>query len=66
MKSRKRAKILEGMKEKSLIAEKNLRDYIQKKYGKINLSFVGKGESESWIGGDNERNTSKRVRKKGH
>ena len=54
------------MKEKSLIAEKNLRDYIQKKYGKINLSFVGKGESESWIGEDNEANTSKRVRKKGH
>ena len=66
MKSRKRAKILEGMKEKSLIAEKNLRDYIQKKYGKTNLSFVGKGKSESWIGEDNEANTSKRVRKKGH
>ena len=66
MKSRKRAKILEGMKEKSLIAEKNLRDYIQKKYGKISLSFVGKGKSKSWIREDNEANTSKRVRKKGH
>ena len=66
MRSRKRAKILEGMKEKSLIAEKNLRDYIEKKYGKINLGFVGEGKSESWIGEDNEANTSKRVRKKGH
>ena len=66
MKSRKRAKILKGMKEKSLEAEKNLRDYIQKKYGKIDLGFVSEGVSDSWIRRFNERNISERVRKKGH
>ena len=66
MKSRKRAKLLKGMKEKSLEAEKKLRDYIQKKYGKIDLGFVSEGVSDSWIRRFNERNISERVRKKGH
>ena len=47
-------------------AELKLRNYIQKKYGKIDLGFVSEGVSDSWIRRFNERNISERVRKKGH
>lgn len=56
----------EAQKKKSLIAEKKLRNYVQKKYGKIDLGFVSEGVSDSWIRRFNERNISERVRKKGH
>jgi|21_taG_2_1085346.scaffolds.fasta_scaffold01118_7 hypothetical protein len=54
------------LKKKALIAEKNLRNYIQKKYGKIDLGFVSEGVSDSWLRRFYETNGIKRVRKKGH
>ena len=52
------------LKKKALIAEKNLRSYVQKKYGKIDLGFVSEGVSEAWIRRFYETNNIKRVRKK--
>ena len=39
----------EAQKKKSLKAEKKLRSYIQKKYGKIDLGFVSEGVSDAWL-----------------
>ena len=35
--------------EKAKKAEKKLRNYIQKKYGKIDLGFVSEGVSDAWL-----------------
>ena len=39
----------EAQKKKSLKAEKKLKSYIQKKYGKIDLGFVSEGVSDAWL-----------------
>ena len=39
----------EAQKKKSLIAEKKLRNYVQKKYGKIDYGFVSEGVSDAWL-----------------
>jgi len=49
-------KMTEKEKKKSLIAEKKLRSYIQKKYGKIDLGFVSEGVSEAWLRRFHEEN----------
>jgi len=50
--------------EKSIKAEKRLKLYLRKKYGKIDLGFVSEGVSEAWIRRFYETNNIKRVRKK--
>ena len=57
-------KMSQAQKTKAEIAEKNLRNYVQKKYGKIDLGFVSEGVSEAWIRRFYETNNIKRVRKK--
>ena len=42
-------KMSEKEKKKSSIAEKKLKNYIQKKYGKIDLGFVSEGVSDAWL-----------------
>ena len=54
----------EAQKKKSLKAEKKLRSYIQKKYGKIDLGFVSEGVSDAWLRRFYETNNLKRIRKK--
>ena len=50
--------------EKSLKAEEKLRNYIQKKYGKMNSSLVNKEFSyEEWIREFNETINQRRVPK---
>ena len=65
---RKEKKMSKKMSElqlkKSLAAEKKLKSYIQKKYGKIDLGFVSEGVSEAWIRRFYETNNIKRIRKK--
>ena len=39
----------EAQKKKSSKAEKKLKSYIQKKYGKIDLGFVSEGVSDAWL-----------------
>ena len=45
-------------------AESKLRNYIQKKYGKIDLGFVSEGVSDAWIRRFYETNNIRRIRKK--
>ena len=40
---------MSSKEEKALNAEKKLRSYVQKKYGKIDLGFVSEGVSTAWI-----------------
>ena len=47
-------------------AELKLRNYIQKKYGKIDLGFVSEGVSEKWLRRWNERISKQRIRKERH
>ena len=54
----------EAQKKKSLKAEKKLRSYIQKKYGKIDLGFVSEGVSDAWLRRHYETVNKRRVRKK--
>jgi len=49
--------------EKSLAAEKKLKSYIQKKYGKIDLGFVSEGVSDEWIRRFYEENRKRRILK---
>ena len=50
--------------EKALNAEKNLKNYIEKKYGKINSGLVNKDLSyEEWIRGFRETINQRRVSK---
>ena len=55
---------MSSKEEKAKNAENELRNYIQKKYGKIDLGFVSEGVSEAWIRRFYETNNIKRVRKK--
>ena len=56
-------KMSEAQKKKSLIAEKKLRNYIQKKYGKIDLGFVSEGVSDDWLRRFYEKNRKRRIPK---
>ena len=40
---------MSSKEEKIKKAEKKLRNYIQKKYGKIDLGFVSEGVSDAWL-----------------
>lgn len=53
----------EAQKKKSLIAEKKLRNYVQKKYGKIDLGFVSEGVSDDWLRRFYEKNRKRRIPK---
>ena len=54
----------EKQKEKSLKAEEKLRNYIQKKYGKIGPSLVNKGLSrKEWLRRFSETISQRRVLK---
>ena len=52
--------------EKAKKAEKKLRNYIQKKYGKIDLGFVSEGVSDAWLRRFYETTRKRRVLKKRH
>ena len=56
-------KRMSSKEEKALIAEKKLRNYVQKKYGKIDLGFVSEGVSQEWLRRWNERISKQRIRK---
>ena len=59
-------KMSKAQKEEAKIAELRLRNYIQKKYGKIDLGFVSEGVSEAWLRRWNERTSKQRIRKERH
>ena len=40
---------MSSKEKKAKKAEKKLRNYIQKKYGKIDLGFVSEGVSDAWL-----------------
>ena len=40
---------MSSREEKIEKAEKKLKSYIQKKYGKIDLGFVSEGVSDAWL-----------------
>ena len=42
-------KRMSSKEKKAKIAELKLRNYIQKKYGKIDLGFVSEGVSDAWL-----------------
>ena len=48
-------KRMSSKEKKAKKAELKLRNYIQKKYGKIDLGFVSEGVSEEWLRRWNER-----------
>ena len=54
---------MSSKEKKAKIAELKLRNYIQKKYGKIDLGFVSEGVSEAWLRRWNERIGKQRIRK---
>jgi hypothetical protein len=54
---------MSSKEEKAKIAEKKLRNYIQKKYGKIDLGFVSEGVSNGWIRRQYERTRKQRISK---
>ena len=56
-------KMSEAQKKKSLIAEKKLRNYVQKKYGKIDYGFVSEGVSDAWLRRFREIISKRRVSK---
>ena len=57
-------KLTENQLKKSLKAELKLRNYIQKKYGKIDPSLVNKGLSyEEWLRRFRETNSKRRFSK---
>jgi len=56
----------EAQKKKSLIAEKRLKEYQKKKFGKIDYGWVSEGVSQAWLRRFYETDGFKRVRKKGH
>ena len=49
--------------EKAKKAEKKLRNYIQKKYGKIDLGFVSEGISDAWLRRHYETISKRRISK---
>tara|TARA_R100000458_G_C8117842_1_gene137966 strand:+ start:39 stop:224 length:186 start_codon:yes stop_codon:yes gene_type:complete len=51
------------LKKKALIAEKKLRNYIQKKYGKIDYGWVSEGVSQAWLRRFYEENRKRRLLK---
>ena len=55
---------MSSKEEKIKKAEKKLRNYIQKKYGKIDLGFVSEGVSDAWLRRHYETVNKRRVRKK--
>ncbi len=56
-------KRMSSKEKKAKIAELKLRNYIQKKYGKIDLGFVSEGVSEAWLRRWYERVNKQRIRK---
>ena len=52
---RKQINKMSSKEQKVKKAESKLRNYIQKKYGKIDLGFVSEGVSEEWLRRWNER-----------
>ena len=58
-------KRMSSKEKKAKIAELKLRNYIQKKYGKIDLGFVSEGISEAWLRRWNETTRKGRILKKG-
>ena len=61
MSSRKKMSLLQL--KKAQIAEKKLKSYIQKKYGKIDLGFVSEGVSDAWLRRFYEENRKRRILK---
>jgi hypothetical protein len=59
-------KRMSSKEKKAKIAELKLRNYIQKKYGKIDLGFVSEGVSQEWLRRWNERISKQRIRKERH
>ena len=57
-------KRMSSKEKKAKIAELKLRNYIQKKYGKIDLGFVSEGVSEAWLRRWNEATHKGRILKK--
>jgi uncharacterized protein YutE (UPF0331/DUF86 family) len=55
-----------SLEKKQLKAEKKLRNYIQKKYGKIDLGFVSEGVSEAWLRRHYETISKRRIPEKEH
>ena len=53
----------EAQKKKSSKAEEKLRNYIQKKYGKIDLGFVSEGVSDAWLRRFYEITSKRRISK---
>ena len=61
MKSKKQLEKIKIMKEKSSKAEKSLRNYIQKKYGKIDIGLVSQSISEDWTKEFYEKHNIQRI-----
>ena len=56
-------KMTEKEKQKASIAEKKLRNYVQKKYGKIDYGWVSEGVSQAWLRRFHEENRKRRLLK---
>ena len=56
-------KLMSSKEKKAKKAEEKLRNYIQHKYGKIDLGFVSEGISDEWIRRFYEENRKRRLLK---
>ena len=59
-------KRMSSKEKKAKIAELKLRNYIQKKYGKIDLGFVSEGMSDAWLRRFYETTGKRRISKEKH
>jgi len=63
---RKQINKMSSKEQKAKKAESKLRDYIQKKYGKIDLGFVSEGVSDAWLRRFYETTSKRRIPKEKH
>ena len=63
---RKKINKMSSKEQKAKRAELRLRDYIQKKYGKIDLGFVSEGVSDAWLRRFYETIGKRRISKEKH
>jgi CRISPR/Cas system CSM-associated protein Csm2 small subunit len=63
---RKQINKMSSKEQKAKKAESKLRDYIQKKYGKIDLGFVSEGVSDAWLRRFYETISKRRIPKEKH
>ena len=63
---RKQINKMSSKEQKVKKAESKLRNYIQKKYGKIDLGFVSEGVSDAWLRRFYETISKRGISKKKH